>query len=150
MSAGKIEQNGRPKDLYETPGSAMVRDFLGRTLMLEGEVIERQGDLVVVKLERGDTVSCSQAGSELSVGTRCQVAIRPEKATVRPAGGDGGANRLRGQLEALLFVGDRYEARIDLGGVESVTVYLPPVSGWEDGQEVSIELPTEELRVWPV
>jgi ABC-type Fe3+/spermidine/putrescine transport system ATPase subunit len=150
MSQGRIEQIGRPQELYNAPTTAMVRDFLGRTLILDGEVAERRGETVVVKLDQGGVVESGNGTGELTVGTRCQVAVRPEKVAVRPDVSAGGTNRIKGMLEALLFIGDRYEARVDIGAGEDVTVYMEAGANWQEGQEVSLEFPTAELRVWPI
>jgi ABC-type Fe3+/spermidine/putrescine transport system ATPase subunit len=149
MNLGQIEQIGRPLELYNAPTSAMVRDFLGRTLILDGEVAERRGETVVVKLNQGGVIESNNASGDLAVGTKCQVAVRPEKVTVRPDLAAGGTNRIKGVLEALLFIGDRYEARVSMGGNEDVTVYMEAGANWQEGQEVSLEFPATELRVWP-
>ena len=150
MSFGNIEQIGRPQELYNSPATAMVRDFLGRTLILDGEVAERRGDTVVVKLNQGGVVESNNPTGDLQVGTKCQVAVRPEKVAVRPDVSAGSVNRIKGTLEALLFIGDRYEARVNVGGNEDVTVYMEAGANWQEGQEVSLEFPPMELRVWPI
>jgi ABC-type Fe3+/spermidine/putrescine transport system ATPase subunit len=151
MNLGNIEQLGRPLELYNAPKSAMVRDFLGRTLILDGEVAERRGETVVVKLNQGGVIESNNASDDLGPGTPCQVAVRPEKVTVRPDLAAGGTNRIKGILEALLFIGDRYEARVSMGDSnDDVTVYMEAGANWQEGQEVSLEFPANELRVWPV
>jgi hypothetical protein len=60
-----------------------------------------------------------------------------------------GTNRLSGVLEALLFIGDRYEARVNLGSDDDVTVYIEAGVDLEEGQPVILEMPTNDLRVWP-
>ena len=68
MSLGNIEQLGRPLELYNAPKSAMVRDFLGRTLILDGEVAERRGETVVVRLNQGGVIESNNASDDLGVG----------------------------------------------------------------------------------
>ena len=62
-----------------------------------------------MKLDQGGVVQSGNGTGELTVGTRCQVAVRPEKVAVRPDVSAGSTNRIKGILEALLFIGDRYE-----------------------------------------
>ncbi len=38
MHRGRVEQVGPPRHLYERPGTAFVRDFLGQTVILKGRV----------------------------------------------------------------------------------------------------------------
>src|SRR5688500_20177150 len=40
MQRGRVEQVGAPRELYERPASAFVRDFLGQTVILRGVVGE--------------------------------------------------------------------------------------------------------------
>ncbi|HEY0582420.1 MAG TPA: TOBE domain-containing protein, partial [Chloroflexota bacterium] len=59
-------------------------------------------------------------------------------------------NAVAGKVEALLFIGDRYEARISLPWGDSILVYLPPNRGWAEGQSVSLVFPAHQVRVWAV
>ena len=49
----------------------------------------------------------------------------------------------------LLFVGERYEARIALPWGQSILVYLPPSGEWRENEAVSLLLPEDQVRVWP-
>src|SRR5215213_7167489 len=49
MSAGRIEQLGSPVELYESPASAYVANFLGQSNLLPGTVVERSGGTVVIE-----------------------------------------------------------------------------------------------------
>ena len=40
MNRGQVEQLGQPYEIYERPATPFVRDFLGRTVLLRGEVRE--------------------------------------------------------------------------------------------------------------
>ncbi|MFE9653019.1 ABC transporter ATP-binding protein [Micromonospora sp. NPDC006431] len=48
MNAGRIEQLGRPADLYEYPATAFVANFLGQSNLLAGEAAGRSGDDALV------------------------------------------------------------------------------------------------------
>jgi ABC-type Fe3+/spermidine/putrescine transport system ATPase subunit len=54
MNQGQLEQVGPPSELYDTPASPFVRDFLGQTVKLPGPVYIRPED-VVVKRPNGST-----------------------------------------------------------------------------------------------
>jgi spermidine/putrescine transport system ATP-binding protein len=60
MNAGRIEQLGTPIDLYESPATAYVANFLGQSNLLPAAVADRSGGSVLVgvrpenvQLERG-------------------------------------------------------------------------------------------------
>jgi ABC-type Fe3+/spermidine/putrescine transport system ATPase subunit len=155
MHRGQVEQLGAPHELYHNPQTPAVRDFLGRTILLHGQL----GDLpasgiVEVQVEGDSSVLRGRIDSSHAVqsGQRCSLAIRPEKVgvwseqDVVPA---GSGNSLRGVIEAVLFIGDRYEGRVQLPWGESLLLYLPPTGHWQEGQRVTLTIPHEEVRVWP-
>ena len=76
----------------------------------------------------------------------------PEQVHVEPATAGSRSvawpNRLDGVIEALLFIGERYEARIGLPWGQSILVYLPPGMGWKENQAVTLTLPRDQVRVW--
>ena len=55
MNAGAVEQIGTPQEVYETPATAFVADFLGKANMLAGTV-SRSGQAMAVTLATGQTV----------------------------------------------------------------------------------------------
>ena len=86
----------------------------------------------------------------LAPGRRPQLAIRPEDiagARGRPRGPD--AHALPGIIDALLFVGDRYEARVALGGEHRILLLLPRGREWREGQRLQLAFPPELVSVWP-
>jgi ABC-type Fe3+/spermidine/putrescine transport system ATPase subunit len=154
MERGHVEQVGPPKSLYERPASAFVRDFLGQTVILRGRVA-KAGALVTVEMDgalAGRTLDGHPApGSTLAPGVEAHVAIRPEDIEVAlDGGGPSDGHALGGVIEALLFVGDRYEARVALGGDERVLLLLPRARDWREGQRVQLVFPPDTVSVWPV
>jgi ABC-type Fe3+/spermidine/putrescine transport system ATPase subunit len=154
MHQGRVEQVGSPRSLYDEPASPFVRDFLGQTVLLKGRVQGTELQTVAVAMEgalAGHTLAGRAAsGATLSPGAEVHVAVRPEAIEVS---GDHGrmvpGNTLRGEIEALLFVGDRYEARVALGGQQRIRLPLPHVREWREGQRVELHLPPELVSVWP-
>jgi len=67
------------------------------------------------------------------------------------AADDGAAagNTLAGAIEALLFVGDRYEARVALGGEQRILLLLPRTREWREGQRLRLGFPPDLVSVWP-
>ena len=152
MQGGRVEQVGAPRELYERPASAFVRDFLGQTVILRGVVKEAADDTVAVAMDgalAGSTLRGCPAGGALTVGAAVQLAIRPEDIEVTIAENSDG-NALTGTIEALLFVGDRYETRVALGGEQQVLLLLSRAGAWREGQRVRLAFPARLVSVWPV
>jgi hypothetical protein len=63
---------------------------------------------------------------------------------------DGAAGeRPHGVIETLLFVGDRYEARVALGGAQRIILLLPRTREWKEGQAIALGFPPTAVSVWP-
>src|SRR5262249_3814199 len=129
MDRGRAEQIGSPRRLYEEPASAFVRDFLGQTVILRGRVDRADGQTVAVALDgslTGQALAGRGApGATLTAGAAAHVAVRPEDIEV--ASSERAAPRgdmLDGVIEALLFVGDRYEARVALSDEQRILLFL--------------------------
>jgi spermidine/putrescine transport system ATP-binding protein len=92
MNGGRIEQLGSPTELYETPRTAFVAAFLGKSNLLEG-VVENGG----VRLDDGTLVRADvgRAAGRVAIG------VRPEKIAL----GDDGENRLAGTVRESAYIG---------------------------------------------
>jgi ABC-type Fe3+/spermidine/putrescine transport system ATPase subunit len=148
MRHGRLEQLGTPQQLYREPATVGVRDFVGRTIVLDGVVDEVRSDSVVVRVGESQTLTTC-GGSGVGSGELVQLTIRPEHALVE-AGRHAGPNQLGARIEALLFIGDHYEATLALDIGQRVTAHLPAVDGWREDQAVTLTLPGEDVRMWEV
>src|SRR5687768_11979725 len=74
MNQGAIEQVGTPLEIYRTPASAFVADFIG-TMNFLPAVVARPGALRVGRVE-------VEAATEAAPGTEVTLAIRPEDVRV--------------------------------------------------------------------
>jgi ABC-type Fe3+/spermidine/putrescine transport system ATPase subunit len=157
MHRGRVEQVGAPRALYERPTSAFVRDFLGQTVVLAGRVAAAgaRGDGCVAVTMNGPLAGCTLAGRSttappLAAGAAATIAIRPEDIRVAPEdAGVGDAGHLVGTIEALAFVGDRYEARVTLGTEHCIVLLLSRARDWREGERVRLGFPPELVSVWP-
>ena len=153
MKTGRIEQVGTPRALYEHPSTPAVRDFLGRTVALEGRIVEGRAGEITVALADGLRMCATGVEAERCrvVGSLCTMTIRPEKIEIEPATDVDtiGPNRVLATIELLLFIGDRYEARLALSGRPPILLYLPPSSAWREGQDVALYPPAADIQVWP-
>jgi hypothetical protein len=76
-----------------------------------------------------------------------QLVIRPEDAVAADEGSRPDDHAAR-RDEALLFVGDRYEARVALGGEQRILLLLSRGREWREGQRLQLGFPPEMVSVW--
>ncbi len=157
MRAGQIEQIGSPTDLYEAPQTASVRDFLGGNILLPGRILGRAGESkLTVELDEGSL--CVVDGFDHTGGaptqTACSLSIRPEHVRVEaaPVGlhlAQSEPNIVNGEILALLFLGNCFEASVRLSSGAVVTATVPSGSDLKEGQAVRLVLPGARLHAWP-
>jgi putative spermidine/putrescine transport system ATP-binding protein len=106
MSEGRVEQIGPPPEIYNFPATPFVASFVG-TLNLLPAVVGAGASVSV-----GDQVVTASKPVQTPSGSRVTVALRPEAIEL---GEGGGANRLRGTVEDVSFLGSIVRTRLTLG-----------------------------------
>jgi ABC-type Fe3+/spermidine/putrescine transport system ATPase subunit len=151
MNSGRIEQIGTPFELYDDPGSAFVRDFIGTNLQLRGRLLDARASEATIELEGGGRLTGRlRNGAQPKTGDEIIASVRPEK-LIAQAGDDDSANALEATIKALLFVGDRYDCLLQIGAQE-VRAFLPRPRGqprYAQGARLRLTLPANEVVIWP-
>jgi putative spermidine/putrescine transport system ATP-binding protein len=133
MNAGRIEQLGPPRDVYERPATRFVADFIGASTVLAATAVDGRR----VELAPGVRVEASLPRA-LARGETLHLMVRPERVEL----GGAGANTVPGTVVSAMYLGDHVEVRLDLAGGlrvlamaragfkaavgESIPVTLPP------------------------
>ncbi len=123
MKDGAIAQIGTPREIYETPSSRFVADFIGRVNLFEGRVIERNGARMTVRLAAGDVQVLSQ--SDVAPGASVAIAVRPEKIAL--GAGDREANRGAGIVREVSYFGDHSIIHLETADRRTVRITAPNV-----------------------
>ncbi|MBI1958594.1 MAG: ABC transporter ATP-binding protein, partial [Candidatus Rokubacteria bacterium] len=122
VDRGRVEQVGRPEEVYRSPATPFVARFLGRANFLAGVVAERDGGEVVVAFDGGLTVrAVSREG--LAPGQRVQAAVRPESIRLVPAGvGTSLPNRFPATVVFHAFAGQAHHYVVQLDDGREIEV----------------------------
>jgi putrescine transport system ATP-binding protein len=103
MSEGRVLQVGPPSDVYETPASRFVADFIGNVNLMDGQLTDDQADhCVITCADCSHYVGHGITGTE---GMAVSVAIRPEKIRLSRAEPEGPHNRVQGTVKDLSYFG---------------------------------------------
>jgi putrescine transport system ATP-binding protein len=119
MSEGRVLQVGAPSDIYETPATRFVADFIGNVNMMEGLLTEDQPDHCVIDCR--DLRHYVGHGITGTQGMAVTVAVRPEKIHLSrrepPKESTGGDfNRARGKVKNLSYFGSFTVYQLELDG----------------------------------
>lgn len=88
MNLGVIEQMGSPYELYTNPHTTFVANFLGRSNLIKGTVVGREGTGAdaVVKADMYGTIVSIKASRVHTDSKEGWIGIRPEKVLIQPEG----------------------------------------------------------------
>src|SRR6476469_9848295 len=94
MNGGRIEQLGNPVDLYESPATVFVANFLGQSNTIPAKVVSRGADIL---FDVGAGRASMPAERCLCTDDDILVGVRPEKITISRDGDEvpAGANVIR-------------------------------------------------------
>ncbi len=109
MNEGRIEQSGRPIELYRSPETPFVARFLGMDNLLAGKVVEERPCMVETNIGLIEV----DEDCDLIVDSHGLLLIRPEAAEIREAD-DLGRNRIDGYVREISFRGRYQITRIDI------------------------------------
>jgi spermidine/putrescine transport system ATP-binding protein len=96
MNSGRIDQLGNPEELYESPTTTFVANFLGQSNLIRSSVTGTVGDDLLLDVHGG---RLAMPESRRHGGTDdLLIGIRPEKIHISPVGDDDadGSNALHG------------------------------------------------------
>ncbi|MEM4455562.1 MAG: ABC transporter ATP-binding protein [Thermofilaceae archaeon] len=111
MNKGNIEQLGKPEEIYNSPATPFVAEFMGVTTLIPAAV-SRVADynlgLAVVKLEDTDIELVARTNLEkVSSGSKVLLVVRPE--SLKLASPSDKTNVLRARVVAGSYLGDHME-----------------------------------------
>jgi len=124
MNAGRIEQLGNPRELYEHPATRFVANFIGTSNILTGR-LERRGDTwALAGLGPDERVLVGDAG-QTQPGQEVELAVRPEKVVLRAEQDPPppGQCALRGRVTEIVYLGTSTQYRTVTDGGQAVAVY---------------------------
>jgi iron(III) transport system ATP-binding protein len=140
LNQGRIVQEGKPREVYLQPADAFAANFLGRTNLLEGQLVDAEAG----RVETAWGILRCPGQPSLASGTSVTVGFRPESAVLstRPDASDG----LRGRVALASYVGDAVEYQVDLGG-RVIRAKGQPFDMVDEGHDVLVRVARERCYV---
>lgn len=121
MNNGKIEQIGSPQEIYETPQSKFVADFIGKSNFFEGKVTRINGTTAVLDYEG---VEIPMMNQKLNVGEMVNLAIRPERINLKHSV-EAGKAVIEGYVAERVYVGSLIKTIVVLKNGKNIIVNEP-------------------------
>jgi iron(III) transport system ATP-binding protein len=137
LQTGRVVQIGTPEELFETPRTRFVAEFIGKTNLIDA--VAEDSDHAV----RG-SFRLRLAGANLRSGTPVVVSIRPHQIEISPEERPSGAspNVFAGIVRRASYLGDAVDYQVEIeesGIVLRVAGPVPPKA--RAGQKVRLTIP---------
>jgi len=147
MNRGRIEQVGRPDEVYARPATAFVADFIGKMNFLAGRLLAPD------RVEVAGAELRFEPPLDFGPGATVTVCLRPEDVVVREVERRP-ANRLTAEVGVMEFIGNHFQTTLHVPGTNldiSADLSINAVRdlGIRPGRTIPICLPPDRLRVFP-
>jgi iron(III) transport system ATP-binding protein len=109
LNNGKIEQQGSPQSMYETPDTLFTAEFMGSNNRLPGKVVSRSGNGVQLMV---DGVALQGTARGINISNDVQPLIRVEEVRISATAVD---NAIELPLLTCMYLGDRWECLFTRG-----------------------------------
>ncbi|MDT4940982.1 MAG: spermidine/putrescine transport system ATP-binding protein [Pseudonocardiales bacterium] len=129
MNAGKIEQLGAPREVYERPRTRFVAGFIGTSNIISGQVASIDGTTAVLETGADETVTVPDATAVgATAGASLDITVRPEKIMLtadRPA---PGGCAIRGRVTEVVYLGTSTQYEVTALGGSDLRVFVQNAS----------------------
>jgi spermidine/putrescine transport system ATP-binding protein len=173
MDKGKVLQIGTPEEIYETPATQFVADFIGETNFMRGRLLSKQGSVGTIKLDGDVTFNATLSDPDMPVDRDVTVGIRPERINLFPCEGpvrsyesetwtaqefkaslqrDPNISVVEGVVRQAFYIGTDNRYVLLIGQNTELVVRVQNLGAkydtvFTDGQRVNIFFDTESARV---
>ena len=133
MNAGKIEQLGAPRDVYERPRTRFVAGFIGTSNLITGTVRELDGTTAVLEAGPEETVLVPDAvDAGAATGGPLDITIRPEKIRLGSVQPEPGSCAVRGRVSEVVYLGTSTQYAVRTRSGSELLVYVQNSSDSRD------------------
>ena len=115
MNAGRIQQIGSPREIYERPQTKFVADFVGTTNFVDGTVasVDSEATYYMIDTELGRLRCCSV--ETVRPGQKVILSIRPEDVRLSEQPLPAGENNIQGVVDQKVFLGESLDWQLKVG-----------------------------------
>ena len=151
MEAGRVEQIGRPEEVYRRPATAFVARFLGRANFLAGTVARINANGAVVAVDGGALSIVAGQRPGLGAGQPVHVMIRQESIRLTPADlEDRRPNRFPVTVVFHAFAGQSHHYVVQLADGRELEIAAPGATlPLARGSRAQVEWQPEDVILLP-
>lgn len=144
MNDGEIQQVGTPREIYQRPSNLFVASFIGKTNILEGNILEESGKHFL-ELEDHQRVELPNIVKGTSKGIKVKVSIRPEEFVIT-----NNKEGMTGTIKSSVFLGANVHYLIELNNKKEIEVIQESTleRPFESSMEVKVKIQKDKINLF--
>jgi spermidine/putrescine ABC transporter ATP-binding subunit len=146
MNRGRLQQLGTPEEIYESPNSRFVAEFIGLSNFLDGRVEAISGDAMTVAA--AGLVVQTPVLPGVGPGQKVLLFLRPNEIELLPAVAASAVNVFPAKVEKTTYLGDTMDYRLTVGDAIELRVQTDARHRYGAGEAVCVHCP--RVRSWAV
>ncbi len=120
LRSGKIMQVGTPRELYRSPKTRFVAEFLGETNLIEAQPVDTTDHASTYQVQAGQFLGPQHTGTNIETNAEQRLlSIRPEAIRLRK---DGEPNTLPGKLLDTTYLGETAQHLVEIKGCPPIKI----------------------------
>ena len=144
MDKGRVLQYATPDEIYNRPASQFVASFIGRSVLLDGKIVQVEAENCLVMIPEFDnaTLACPTP-KDAAPGANCKLVIRTDELKLSSQRLDHKDNVLEGFMMSREYRGGLTDHRIRVGSKEMVVTshrLCPMINLEEEGEKIFIHI----------
>ena len=150
MNEGRVEQIGPPQEIYHSPASVFVANFIGIANLLPGVVTRVGGDRVTVKVAGDGEVSLPAGPDPVTPGAAVTVMVRPER--LRLTGNEAGTGGVPVTTRHVVFQGPVIRCILVAPDGTEIVAHVGPeqaIPDLEPGLQLRVSWDPDAARLLP-
>ncbi len=149
LNGGKVEQVGTPDEIYHTPASLFVSEFIGESNIFCGEVIQTNDDGCLIDSQG---IAVYSHDGNLSVGQDVTLLLRPEhfRLVSDNAPADSSKQQISATLQQSVFIGRDHQLNCTLdNGAEITALIRGSLPDLKSGDRILLEYDIQSVHTIP-
>jgi spermidine/putrescine ABC transporter ATP-binding subunit len=125
MNAGRIEQLGAPREVYERPRTRFVAGFIGTSNVITGTVRSMDGQTALLATGPDESLVVPDAADAgAAPGRALDVTVRPEKIVLSETAPEPGRCAIRGRVKEVVYLGTSTQYAVTARDGSELLVFL--------------------------
>jgi iron(III) transport system ATP-binding protein len=145
MKDGYIQHIGKPQDIYQRPANLFVASFIGRTNLLDAELVVEDGKSYLVFVN-GYKIEMNHVKEDYKKSSKVKVSVRPEEFVILEDSNTG----IKAVIEDSIFLGlnTHYQVKFENGVHAEIVQESRIDSITPPGTEIYLTVKSEKINVF--